>query len=308
MSDPNLPPPPPEEPSSAAGPEGGTPAPPPPPPPSGGYEAPPPPPPPPPPAPPTGGYGAPPPPPPAAAYGQPAAATSGPFSVGDAFNWGWAKFQQNASVIVVAALIYVVAILIVEAIWFFVVQGVFISSPSVTIDQTTGQVTSTAGSGFFLTLLFGALSSFVFFVLFAFLQASIIRGALAIADGKKLDLGMMFKTDDLGVVLVAALIVGALTAVGYLACFVGSVVVSFFTAFYLFFVLDKKQGAWESVKSSFSLVSKNIGSVVVLVIGVIIAYIIGAILCGIGLIVTAPVALLAMTFGYRRLQGEAIAA
>ena len=291
MSDPNLPPPPPEEPTSSPGSEGT---------------------PPPPPAPPTGGYGAPPPPPPpppaTAAYGQPAAAGSGPFSVGDAFNWGWAKFQQNAGVIVVAALIYIVAILVVEAIWFFVVQGVFISSPSVTINQTTGQISSTAGSGFFMSLLFGALSSFVFFVLFAFLQASIIRGALAIADGRKLDLGMMFKTDDLGVVLVAALIVGALTAVGYLACFVGSIVVSFFTAFYLFFVLDKKQGAWESVKSSYTMVSKNIGSVVVLVIGVIVAYIIGAILCGIGLIVTAPVALLAMTYGYRRLQGEAIAA
>jgi uncharacterized membrane protein len=292
MSDPNLPPPPPEEPTSLPGSEGT------------------PPPPPPPPAPPTGGYGAPPPPPPppATAYGQPAVAGSGSFSVGEAFNWGWAKFQQNAGVIIIASLIYVVAIAVVYLLWFLLAQGLFISTSTITVDQTTGQITTSGGTGFFMSLLFSALSAGIFFVLFAFLQAAIIRGALAIADGKKLELGMMFKTDDLGVVLVAALIVGALSVVGVLACYVGTIVVSFFTAFYLFFVLDKKQGAWESVKSSFNLVSKNIGNVVVLIIGVFVAYFIGAILCGIGLIVTAPVALLAMTYGFRRLQGEPIAA
>jgi uncharacterized membrane protein len=235
-------------------------------------------------------------------------AGSGSFSVGDAFNWGWAKFQQNAGVIIIASLIYVVAIAVVYLLWFLLAQGLFISTSTITVDQTTGQITTSGGTGFFMSLLFSALSAGIFFVLFAFLQAAIIRGALAIADGKKLELGMMFKTDDLGVVLVAALIVGALSVVGVLACYVGTIVVSFFTAFYLFFVLDKKQGAWESVKSSFNLVSKNIGNVVVLIIGVFVAYFIGAILCGIGLIVTAPVALLAMTYGFRRLQGEPIAA
>ncbi|HEY5186779.1 MAG TPA: hypothetical protein VIM19_18180, partial [Actinomycetes bacterium] len=237
------------------------------------------------------------------------AATGGSqFSVSEAFNWGWAKFQQNAGVIIVAALIYLVAIAVVYFVWILIGSAIFTSKASISVNQTTGQISTTGGTGFFMTLLFSAISAGIFFVLFAFLQASVIRGALAIADGKKLDLGMMFKTDDLGVVLVAALIVGALSLVGVLACYVGTIVVSFFTAFYLFFVLDKKQGAWESVKSSFSLVSKNIGNVIVLIIGVFIAYFIGAILCGIGLIVTVPVALLALTYGYRRLQGDPIAA
>jgi uncharacterized membrane protein len=56
------------------------------------------------------------------------------------------------------------------------------------------------------------------------------------------------------------------------------------------------------------LVNQNLGSVVVLIIGVFIAYFIGWLLCLVGLLVAAPVALLALTYGYRKLQGEEIAA
>lgn len=277
---------------------------------SGGYPTPPPPPPPPPGSGEYGGYGAPPPPPPG--YGGPPpggpAPAGAPFSVGEAFNWGWAKFQQNAGVILVTALIYVVVMAVIYAIWFFIGSAVFIRSASVTVDQTTGSISTSAGSGFFMSLFFAAFSAAVFFVLLAFLQAAIIRGALAIADGQRLEISTMLSTKDLGVVLTGALIVGALSFVGVLACYVGTIVVSFFTAFYLFFIIDQQQGAWESVKSSYRLVTKNAGSVVVLVIGVLVAYFIGSLLCGIGLIVTVPVSLLAMTYAYRRLQGQPIAA
>lgn len=262
--------------------------------------------PPPPPPPPPGGY-----PPPPPGYGTPAAA--GPaggtaFSVGDAFSWGWKKFQENLGPILIAVLVYFVILVVVEVIWYVIFSSLLISSPSIDINQETGAITTNAGSGFFAAFFVQALASFAFFVLFAFLQAAVIRGALMIADGKKLEVGDMFKFDQLGVVLLAAIIVAALTAVGYLFCFVGSLVVAFFTAFYLFFVIDKKLPAWESVKASFNLVKANAGDVLLLLLGVIAAYIVGAILCGIGLLVTAPVALLALTFGYRRLQNEPIAA
>ena len=239
--------------------------------------------------------------------GVPAAAPA--FNVGDAFSWGWRKFTENAGPIVLAVLVYAAIILVVEVIWVLLVRGIFVSTPSVTINPQTGVITSTGGSGFFTTLLVNALSLFVFVALGAFLQAAVVRGGLIIADGrKKLEIGDMFKFDNFVTVLVAAIIVGALTAVGVLFCFVGALVVWFFTSFYMFFLIDKGLGSWDSVKASFDFVKDNVGQVFLLILLAAIVYAIGAALCLIGLIVAAPVAFLALTYGYRRLQGDQIAA
>jgi uncharacterized membrane protein len=238
-----------------------------------------------------------------------------PFSVGDAFNWGWNKFQQNAGVIILAALIYVVALAVIEVIFFFIFSALLLntsSSPTFTTNPTTGQITATnlgsAGTSFFVTLLFGAILAFCLLVVITFAQAALIRGALSVANGQKLELSTMLKFDRAGQIALGAVIVAAATAVGYLLCFVGALVVAFFTPFWLFFLLDKNLGAVDALKASISLVNKHIGSVVLLILGVIVAYLVGVVLCFIGLIVTLPVALLALTYGFRRLQNEAIAA
>jgi uncharacterized membrane protein len=318
MSDVTPPPPEPVEPTPPVG--GGTPPPPPPPPPPPtpppAPAAPTPPPPPPPPAygsappPPPPGYGA----PPAGPGGYsvqppPGAAVAGTFSVGDAFNWGWAKFQANAGAIIVSVLIYVVVIGIFEFIAYFIFGGLLLNkTASVTIDQTTGQITTSGGSGFVALLLVAALAGFVGALVFAIAQSAIIRGCLDIANGKKVEIGDFFKFENMGTVVTAAVIVSAATAVGLFLCYIPALLVAFFTPFYLFFIIDKNLGAWEGIKASISLVSGNIGSMVVLIIGVIIAYFIGAILCGIGLIVTMPVALLALTYGFRKFQNDPVAA
>jgi uncharacterized membrane protein len=224
--------------------------------------------------------------------------------VGEAFNWGWAKFQQNAGVIVLAALLYVAVLIVAEIIAFAIVGGIV--AGTTTTNPTTG-ITTTSGGGAFASLLFGALLAFLFFALGAFLQAAIIRGALIIANGQRLEVGQMVRIENFGQVLIGAIIVGIGVAIGSIII-VGGIIVYFYTAFWLFFVIDRHMPAWDSIKASATLVNRNIGTVVVLLIGVIVAFIIGALLCGIGLIVTAPVALLALTFGYRRLQNEPIAA
>ena len=227
--------------------------------------------------------------------------------MGEAFNWGWAKFTQNAGVIIVAALIYLVIILVVEGIVYFLAIRPAFNVGCETNAQ--GIVTSCSlGPGFFMGLVWYGLATFVYVVLFAFLQAGIIRGALSIANGQRLELPTFFKTDNLGNVVIGAIIVGIATFIGFLLCGVGALVVALFTPFWIFFVVDKSMGGWDAVMASVRLVNKNLGSVIVLIIGVLIAYFIGALLCGVGLLVAAPVALLALTFGYRRLQNEPIAA
>ncbi len=239
---------------------------------------------------------------------MPAGAAGDSFSVGDAFGWGWTKFQQNVGPILVAVLIYLVILIVVEAVVYFLLRGAFINNSSATINPNTGQVTIHVGSGFFPRMLLNAGVNFGFTVLFAFLSAGVIRGALMLADGRHLEVGHMFNFEKFGTILLAAIMVGIASFLGIFLCFVGSIVVAIFTPFYLFFIIDKGQGAWESIKSSIELVSQNFGKVILLLLACILAYIVGAILCLIGLLVTAPVALLALTYGYRRLQNEPIAA
>ena len=266
-------------------------------PPAGGYGTPPPPPPPPPPAPPA--YGTPP--PPAGAGGQ-------PFSVGEAFGWAWAKFQANVGPILIAMLVYVVALVVVTVFAYLVIGGLMLSSASVTIDPNTGAISTTGGTGFFVRMIASGLILLVIMIPFAFLQAAIVRGGLLIADGRRLDLGDMFKFDQVGQVLVGAIIVGFATMIGSILCYFPALIVGFFTAFYLFFIVDKNMGAWEGIMASVKLVMDHLGEVFVLLLLAWVTYFVGALLCGIGLIVAAPVALLALTYGFRRLQNEPVAA
>ena len=289
MSDPTLPPELPEQPPVPPASPGdyGTPPPPPPPPPS---------------------YGAPP--PPAPPISQPNfGAADRPFSVGDAFNWGWAKFQQNASTIVIATLIYIVVLAVIEVLAYVVLGGLLLSSAGkIEVNQTTGAITTSGGTGLIMVLIFAALASFVLWVIIAVVQAGIIRGTLDIADGKRVEIADFFKFEKISQVLIAGVIVAIAEAVGTFLCYVPALIVAFFTPFYLFFILDKNLAPWDAIMASVKLVSTNIGSMFVLIIGVIVAYIVGAVLCVIGLIVTMPVALLALTFAYRKFQNEPVAA
>jgi uncharacterized membrane protein len=236
--------------------------------------------------------------------GPPPGGGAQPFDVGAAFSWGWKKLQENIGPILIAMLIYVVVIAVVEFVAYFILGGILISSAS--IDPNTGQISG--GSGLIAGLFFAALVSGVGIVLFAFLQAAIVRGGLMIADGQRLQVGQMFNFENFGTVFLAALIVAALTVVGVFLCYIGAIAVAIFTPFYMFFVIDKGAGPWESVVASFNEVKNHFGSVFLLLLALYAVNFLGALLCGIGLIVTLPLTFLALTFAYRRLQGDPIAA
>ena len=61
------------------------------------------------------------------------------------------------------------------------------------------------------------------------------------------------------------------------------------------------------LKASFTLVNRNLGTVVVLFLAVYAANLIGSALCGVGQLVSFPLGLLATTYLYRRLQDEPVA-
>ena len=270
------------------------------PPPGGGY---------PPPGPPPGG------PPPGGGYPPPGGGFPGQggfggppqrFNVGDAFNYGWTKFQQNVGTIVLAALAWLAILAALYIVWLLLLGAMgFGLSASFEIDSD-GNASSTGG-GFFGVLMIMAAMVIVPVIVSAVMQAGILRGALQITYGREFTVGTTFGFDNVGRVIGAALIIAVMTAIGSFLCWIPGLIVWFFTQFTMFFIVDKDMPVAEALKASASFVNRNVGTVVALFLGCVIAYIIGVMLCFVGLLIALPVIILAQTYTYRTLQGETVA-
>ena len=230
------------------------------------------------------------------------------FSVGDAFNWGFKKFQENLGPILIAAVIIFVAVIVIEVIFWFILSGALLASTETHTTDFGTTYTTTSGGGFVMTLLFGAIMALILYVGLFLVQMAIIRATLMITNGEELSLNRMFSTDQIGPYLVASVLVAIGVAIGSFFCYIPGLIVWFFTFFFGWFVIDKKMGAVDAIKASANLVNQNMGTMVGFFIGALIATFIGAILCGIGLIVAYPVVVLATGYVYKRTQGEAVAA
>jgi uncharacterized membrane protein len=255
----------------------------------GGY-----PPPPPPPPPTEGGY------PPPPGYYPPAGPGAGGFSVGEAFGWGWRKFRENLGPLVIVALA-IVAVLIVLGI----IRIALTAGSEAAIDPATGQVEN---PGLFGTALISSvLLGLIQFVVSVIVSAGIIKGALDITQGRPLELGTMFKGFNLVQLIIASILTSLLTFVGLIACLVGALVVAFFLSFTTYFIVDDGQSAIDAMKASFQFTKANAGDLLLLFLAIIGANILGACLCGIGLLVSVPVTILAQAYAYRALRSQPIA-
>jgi uncharacterized membrane protein len=298
----------------------------PPPPPGGGYNPPPPPggyPPPPqqggyPPPPQQGGYppppqqgGYPPPPqqggyPPAGGPGYGAYPGQQQYSVGEAFSWGWGKFSKNAVPLIIATLVYGLII--------GVLQGI-ISFASAAMQSTdTTSYTSDGTSFAFSYSLSSPASIFISFIgwlvmLFvgAAIQSAYYSGVLDIANGQEVSVGSFFKPRSIGQVVVATLIVGVITTVGFFLCIIPGLIASIMLMFTVIALLDRGLPAMDSIKASFNLAKDNFVPVLLTWLVIVAAVIVGALLCGVGLLVAIPLAALIEVYAWRRLTGGQVA-
>jgi uncharacterized membrane protein len=107
-------------------------------------------------------------------------------------------------------------------------------------------------------------------------------------------------------VVIASLIIAAATFVGTLLCYVPGLIVGFLAQFTLLFIVDKQMKAVDAIKASIKLVTDNLGNTILFYLLALVVLFVGAILCGVGLLVAAPVALIGLAYTYRRLQGEPV--
>ncbi|MDY6808055.1 MAG: hypothetical protein SW127_03465 [Actinomycetota bacterium] len=227
--------------------------------------------------PPPGNYGAP------GAYGggEYGAPTADQFSIGEAFSYGWNRYKENA-------LSWIVVILI-----SLVVTGII---------QTLGNVSSDNGRIFWISAIFGIIATIVGYIF----QGAYARGALDETSGAKPDIGRFFNI-NFAAVIITAFLVGLGTVIGLILLIIPGIVFAFLAYWSLTFVVDRDMDPIEGIKASFSVISKNAGTLFLLALAVIGLNIVGALLCLIGLLVTLPVTMIATTYAYRFFTGGQIA-
>ncbi|MFI9487137.1 hypothetical protein ACIG47_12175 [Promicromonospora sp. NPDC052451] len=236
------------------------------------------------------------------AYGGPGGTygtqPSGPFSVGEALSFGWRRFTGNW-------LFWVLFVLLTFVVGAIFSSGSFGDYQEINEAVMRGDISAQAGAGVSagssLLQLIGSLITSV-------LSALGINAALREAGGEKATWGALFRVNNLGMVILAALLLLAASFVGLLLCGLGLIAVAIFAVFTYHNVVDRNLNAWEAFTGSFRLVGKNFGAVFLLELALFGINIVGALLCGLGLFVTIPLATLALAFAFRRLTGGPVAA
>jgi uncharacterized membrane protein len=276
-----------------------------PPPPQGGY----------PPPPPQGGF--PPPPPQGGGYPPPAGypppgypGAPGPgaaFSVGEAFSWAWNKFSKNAAALIVPTLAYAVILGIIGGIVYGLAFALAPSGVTTYDEYDTGfsyEYSAGFGVASFIVLVLGGL---VLLVVLAAISSAYISGILDIANGVPVTAGSFFKPRLIGPVIIATVLVGIATAIGNALCYLPGLIVGIFTFFTTVALLDRNLSAIDAIKTSVDITKNNFVQVLITWLLFVVTISVGSLLCGIGVIVAAPVAILFEVYAFRRLTGGQVA-
>ncbi|MGE2833938.1 hypothetical protein [Mycobacterium sp. SMC-4] len=271
--------------------------------PQGGYAPPPPP----------GGYPPPPQgnyPPPGAyppAYGAypPGFGGAPAYSIGDALEWAWNKFSKNAMPLVLATLIYGVAIAALQSLISFGSTAVSPDSSSYAADENGFAISYnvTGGAGLVVTIIGWIVSLLVS----GAVQSAYIGGLLDIANGQQVTLSSFLRPRNVANVVIAAVIVGAITTVGVFLCIIPGLIASIMLMFTTVALLDRNLAPLDAIKTSFGISKAQFGKVFVAWLVIAVITLIGALLCGIGLLVAGPVAGLILVYTFRTLSGGAVA-
>lgn len=240
--------------------------------------------------PPEGSTPPPPPPPPGAPGGSDEA-----FSAGAAIGWGWGMFKKNVGQLVLATVILVVVSLALG-----MIGAIAGPSDSGLFDPSATSFSFDSG-GFFWSIVMSVLVSAVTFVV----TTAVSRASLDLADGGTFDIGSAFGKIDVGTALIAGLLVGVLTQIGFMLLVIPGLLVAFFTFFTSYFVAEGSSPV-ESIQKSFSLVAANFGNALVLAILCILVLILGVIALCVGLLAAIPVTFLASAYAFRRFQGQPV--
>lgn len=163
-------------------------------------------------------------------------------------------------------------------------------------------LTSDSSGGLVLTVVLAAIS----YVITSIVQAGVWRASLGVTKGVKPSFNQLLETENIVPYILTNILVGIGVVIGFVLCIVPGVVWLIFTSFASLIALEKGCSPIEAISESINWVKDNFGQVFVILLVSFIVYVLGVCLCGIGMLVSVPVALVSITYTYRALNNELV--
>jgi hypothetical protein len=141
-----------------------------------------------------------------------------------------------------------------------------------------------------------------------FIQGALIAG-LHIYTMKKIlgrpaDVGDLFKGFNFFVpTLVASILIGIFTFLGFLVLIIPGLVVASMYKFTYLFIVDKRMGFWQAMQASHAVVRQDYFGFVMFLILAFLVNVVGFLCLVVGLLVTVPMTIAAITVAYHEIVG-----
>ncbi len=103
--------------------------------------------------------------------------------------------------------------------------------------------------------------------------------------------------------LVASLVIGLFVFVGTLFCIIPGIVVAAMYKFTYLFIVDKRMDFWPAMQASHAVVKNDYFGFTMFLIALTLLNILGVICCLVGVLVTLPITIAAITIAYKEMVG-----
>ncbi len=145
--------------------------------------------------------------------------------------------------------------------------------------------------------------SFANLLVQSFLRVGMVRIFLAVARGQRAEIGDLFSgASHFLPMFVVVFITALIEVVG--CCSFGFIPVYMGLCFAEYFVVDQNMGPIDALSAAWRCAEGQRGQVFVYALVALLVYLAGAAFCGVGMLATAPIALLGFTIIYLRLTGR----
>ena len=196
------------------------------------------------------------------------------LDIGEAISYGWNSMKENVGFFVLVFLI----VWVVEGV-FYGIGGAFIKYPVVTIIL------------YVIGLLLGI-----------FIQMSIVNITLRLNRGGEPDFKDMYSAYRyFGKFLLAAILYGLLVLAGLILFVIPGIYWAIKYHFFGYFVIEQNMDPLAALKRSGEITKGSKWMLLILFIAFVGITFVGAILCGIGLLFSTPIVVMATVFAYRQL-------
>ncbi len=165
------------------------------------------------------------------------------------------------------------------------------------------QIVQGAVQGFFGEGLLASLVSLGFTVLTLFFQIGFIKIILKLIDGHKAEITELWAYPQYLLRMIGATIVYTIIVViGFILLIIPGIYLALRLQFYSYYIVDKNAGAMDSLRMSWKATDKNVINIFLFMLLILGINILGALALLVGLLITIPVSIIAVSLLYRKLS------